>query len=39
MDSVEAGDYVNIRIYRNQGHGDDLASGDMELHFVDIKET
>lgn len=39
MDSVIAGSQYVLRIYRNQGHGDDLATGDMQLERIHGKET
>lgn len=39
MDSVVAGSQFVLRFYRNQGHGDDLAGGDMQLERIHGKET
>lgn len=39
MDSVAAGDSFVLRFYRNQGHGDDAASGDALLERIYVTET
>ena len=39
MDTVIAGSYFNLRIYRDHDHADDTAAGDAELFAIHIKET
>ena len=39
MDSVVAGEFFNLRIYRDHDHADDTATGDCCLLGAHIKET
>jgi hypothetical protein len=39
MDSVAAGDFFTLRIYRDHDHADDDCTGDARLLGIEIKET
>lgn len=39
MDSIAAGEYFRMKVLRDANNGSDTLSGDMELVFVEIKET
>jgi len=39
MDSVVAGDPFRFKLTRDANNGDDTATGDAELYYIEIKET
>lgn len=39
MDSIAVGELYRIRVQRDHDHADDDATGDAELHAVEIQET
>ena len=39
MDSVVAGDYFRMDVNRDSSNASDTLTGDLELVFVEIKET
>lgn len=39
MDSIVAGEFFRIRVTRDANDGADTAAGDLEINFVEIRET
>jgi hypothetical protein len=39
MDSVSAGDLFRFLLQRDHDHADDDATGDLELHYIELREA
>lgn len=39
MDSLAAGEQFRIKVRRDANNGSDTATGDLEFHFAEVKET